>query len=205
MTTFRQPVTIDNLVKHGVAVCRLTHENLTDEDTSQTITVPTLNTGTGESAVPANSRIMYSWINVITAFAGGGHLFAFRDSGAMLFFGVPTSEGEKALEDAKKALAAELTNIAKKGVSAKELEKAINMKLMESVSTLATNSGRANAIAQGALWYGDPKRMLSDLDRYAAVKPADIKRVAEQYLNGNWVFYELVPAAGGASLTGMPK
>jgi zinc protease len=140
-----------------------------------------------------------------TAFAGGGHLFAFRDSGAMLFFGVPTSEGEKALEDAKKALAAELTNIAKKGVSAKELEKAINMKLMESVSTLATNSGRANAIAQGALWYGDPKRMLSDLDRYAAVKPADIKRVAEQYLNGNWVFYELVPAAGGTSLTGMPK
>ena len=73
MTTFRQPVTIDNLVKHGVAVCRLTHENLTDNDTSQTFTLSSLNTDTGESAVPANSRIMYSWINVITAFEGGGN------------------------------------------------------------------------------------------------------------------------------------
>lgn len=140
-----------------------------------------------------------------TAFAGGGHLFAFRDSGAMLFFGVPTTEGETKLADAKTALEAELAKIAKSGVSAKELEKAINMKLMESVSTLATNSGRANAIAQGALWYGDPKRMLSDLERYGNVTTKDIKRVAEQYLNGNWVFYELVPAAGGPSLTGMPK
>lgn len=73
MTTFRTPVTIDNLVKHGVAVCRLTHADLTDEDTSQTIVLSTLNTGTGESAVPANSRIMYAWANVLVAFAGGGN------------------------------------------------------------------------------------------------------------------------------------
>ncbi|MFV8751232.1 M16 family metallopeptidase [Nannocystaceae bacterium ST9] len=139
-----------------------------------------------------------------TAFAGGGHLFAFRDSGAMLFFGVPKPEGEKNLEEAKKLLEAELTKIAKKGIDAKELEKAINMKLMESVSTLATNSGRANAIAAGALWYGDSKRMLSDLDRYRTVTTKDIKRVAELYLNGNWVFYELVPA-GGPNLGAMPK
>lgn len=73
MTTFRSPITIDSLLTKGIAVCRITHADLTDEDTSQAITLSTLNTGNGESAVPANSRIMYAWINVITAFSGGGN------------------------------------------------------------------------------------------------------------------------------------
>ena len=129
-----------------------------------------------------------------TAVAGGGHLFVFRDAGGMLFFGAPTGEGEKHLDDTKKIIADELAKVAKKGVTAKELEKAINQQLMQSVSTLATNSGRASAIADGALFYDDPKRVLTDLDRYRAVTPADIKRVANAYLNDNWVFYEMVPA-----------
>ncbi|WP_052557177.1 M16 family metallopeptidase [Enhygromyxa salina] len=135
-----------------------------------------------------------------TAGAGGGHIFAFRDAGGMLFFGVPTPEGEKHLGDVKQVLSSELATIAKKGVSAKELEKAINQQLMGTVSTLATNAGRASAIADGALFYNDPKRVLTNLDRYAEVTSKDIKRVAAEYLNDNWVFYELVPAdkAGAA-------
>jgi zinc protease len=129
-----------------------------------------------------------------TAGAGGGHAFAFRDAGGMLFFGVPTPEGEKHLDDVKQLLSGELATIAKKGVSGKELEKAINQQLMNTVSALATNSGRASAIANGALFYDDPKRVLTDLDRYALVTTKDIKRVAAEYLNDNWVFYELVPA-----------
>ena len=129
-----------------------------------------------------------------TAGAGGGHIFAFRDAGAMLMFGVPTPEGEKHLEDTKQLIRDELTKIAKKGVSKQELEKAINSQQMQTVSTLATNSGRASAIALGALFYNDPKRVITDLDRYRAVTNNDIKRVASEYLNENWVFYELVPA-----------
>jgi zinc protease len=130
-----------------------------------------------------------------TAGAGGGHLFAFRDAGGMILFGVPTVEGEKHLDDVKKLIADELAKVAKQGVSAKELEKAINQQLMGTVSTLASNAGRAGAIAVGALFYNDPKRVLTDLDRYRAVKAKDIQRVATEYLNGNWVFYELVPAS----------
>jgi zinc protease len=130
-----------------------------------------------------------------TAGAGGGHLFAFRDAGGMILFGVPTEEGEKHLDDVKKLIADELAKVAKQGVSAKELEKAINQQLMGTVSTLASNAGRAGAIAVGALFYNDPKRVLTDLDRYRAVKAKDIQRVATEYLNGNWVFYELVPAS----------
>ncbi len=145
----------------------------------------------GESArVPKILTDEKKW----TAGAGGGHMFAFRDAGGMIFFGVPTPEGEKHLDDAKQLLSSELAKIAKKGVSSKELEKAINQQLMQSVSTLATNSGRASAIANGALFYNDPKHVLTDLDRYRTVTTKDIKRVAAEYLNDNWVFYELVPA-----------
>ncbi|WP_086001694.1 M16 family metallopeptidase [Plesiocystis pacifica] len=129
-----------------------------------------------------------------TAFAGGGHLFAFRDAGAMLFFGVPTTEGEKHLDEVKTALAGELDKVAKKGVSSKELEKAVNAQLMQTISTLQTNAGRAMAVANGALFYDDPKRVLTDMDRYSEVTTKDIKRVAQTYFNDNWVFYEMVPA-----------
>jgi zinc protease len=136
-----------------------------------------------------------------TAVAGGGHLFVFRDAGGMLFFGAPTAGGEKQLDEVKKILADELAKVAKKGVSAKELEKATNQQLMQSVSTLATNSGRASAIADGALFYDDPKRVLTDLDRYSAVTTKDIKRVASEYLTDNWIFYEMVPANKASTAT----
>lgn len=145
----------------------------------------------GESArVPKILTDEKKW----TAGSGGGHLFAFRDAGGMIFFGVPTPDGEKNLDGVKKVLIDQLEKIAKRGVSSKELEKAINQQLMNSVSTLATNSGRATAIANGALFYDDPKRVLTDLERYRKVTSKDIKRVASQYINENWVFYELVPA-----------
>lgn len=128
-----------------------------------------------------------------TAGAGGGHIFGFRDAGAMIFFAVPTDAGAAQLEQTKDLLLSELKAVAKKGVSKKELEKAINQQLMQTVSVLATNSGRASVIANGALFYNDPKRVITDLERYAEVTSADIKRVASTYLNENWVFYDLVP------------
>ncbi len=145
----------------------------------------------GESArVPKIMTDDKKW----TAFSGGGHIFGMRDVGGMLFFGIPTAEGEAHLDDVKGVLVAELAKVAKKGVSKKELEKAVNAQLMQSVSTLATNSGRASAIAEGALFYDDPKRIISDLERYGEVSTKDIKRVAKAYLNENWLFYEMVPA-----------
>lgn len=145
----------------------------------------------GESArVPKIMSDEKKW----TAFSFGGHIFGFREAGGMLFLGVPTEEGEKHLDDVKATLLAEVDKVAKKGISAKELEKAVNQQLMQSVSTLATNQGRAMAVANGAAFYNDPKRVLTDLDRYSKVTAKDIQRVAQTYINGDWIFYELVPA-----------
>ncbi len=124
---------------------------------------------------------------------GGGHILVFRDAGAMAMFTQPTNAGDGP-ETIKKLIADEIKKIAKKGVSKKELEKAYNQQVMGVIATLGTNEGRASAIATGAMSFGDPKRVLTDLKRYEAVTPRDIKRVATKYIHENWVFYALVPA-----------
>jgi hypothetical protein len=68
---FNHPLVIDKVLTVGVAKCRITHEDLTDEDTSQALTFNTLAVGTGDSPVPATARIIYAWINIIEPFAGG--------------------------------------------------------------------------------------------------------------------------------------
>ncbi len=126
----------------------------------------------------------------LTVGAGGAHQ-GFRHAGAVFMSAVP-APGAK-LDDIKAVVKEELEKVAKKGVSKKELEKAVNQQLMSTVSTLASNQGRALAVASGALFYDDPKRVITDLDRYREVTPADIKRVAEKYFGPNWVLYEIGP------------
>ena len=73
MTTInREPMSIDGAVQRGVAKYRITHADLTDADTSQTITLSDLALR-GGSRVPAKARVESAWYNVITAFAGGGN------------------------------------------------------------------------------------------------------------------------------------
>jgi zinc protease len=119
----------------------------------------------------------------------GGHQ-TMKSAGLVQFVAIP-KDGTKP-DDIKAVVSAEIAKVAKKGVSKKELEKAINSQVLSTVSTLATNQGRATAIATGALWYDDPKRVLTDLERYREVTSADIKRVAAEYITENWIFLELV-------------
>ena len=101
-------------------------------------------------------------------------------------------------DDIKQVIREEADKIIAKGISNKELQKAINAQVMGTVSTLATNQGRATAIAQGALFHNDPKHVITELARYRAVTPADIKRVAKDYLTSNLLSLEIQPGAGGA-------
>lgn len=129
----------------------------------------------------------------LVAFSGGTH-FALQDAGFVFMQALPLPTTKR--EDLEQVLADEVAKIQKKGISKKELQKAINRQLMNTVATLATNQGRASAIAQGALFHNDPKFVLTELERYAAVTPKDIKRVATQYLNDNLISLEIQPGAG---------
>ncbi|MCX4247641.1 M16 family metallopeptidase [Paraliomyxa miuraensis] len=96
--------------------------------------------------------------------------------------------------DAIKAVVkAEVGKVKKRGISPKELQKAINQLTVDTVSDLATNNGRARGIAQGALFYDDPVHALSELESYRKVTPKDIKRVANRYLTDDWLTLEIVP------------
>jgi zinc protease len=121
---------------------------------------------------------------------GGGHQ-AMNKAG---YLGLQVLPAPGVSADAvKAALAAELAKIIKRGVNATELKVALARQTMFAVSALATNSGRAGAIATGALFYNDPRYVTSDLARLQSVKAADILRVAKTYLGGSWIYYEIGP------------
>jgi zinc protease len=97
------------------------------------------------------------------------------------------------LDKIEPVVRAEVENLKKKGVTAKDLQKAINAKTVGTVEQLATNTGRAILVGMGATLDRDPLYVLSDLERFRKVKPADIKRVANTYLTDNWMVLEIVP------------
>jgi zinc protease len=94
----------------------------------------------------------------------------------------------------KAVVKAEVAKVKARGITPKELQKAINQLTVDTVSQLATNNGRAREIAQGALFYDDPLHALTELEKYRKVTPRDIKRVANEYLTDNWLTLEIVPA-----------
>lgn len=87
----------------------------------------------------------------------------------------------------------ELAKVKKSGVTPKDLQKAVNQRTVAAIGRLATNAERAQAIAKGALLEGDPAHVLANLQRYAAVTQADIKRVATQYLGDQTLQLEIQP------------
>ena len=133
----------------------------------------------------------------LVAFAGGVHASQ-RDNGVLFVQAMPLPTAN--FDAIKQVIRDEVAKVQKTGISARELQKAINNEVVSTVNTLATNQGRATSIATGALFYGDPKRVLTDLQKYQEVTPADIKRVATEYLGANWLTLEIKPAAGKGML-----
>jgi zinc protease len=93
----------------------------------------------------------------------------------------------------KAVVKSEVAKVKARGISTKELQKAINQLTVDVISELATNNGRARGIAQGALFYDDPLHTLTELEKVRKVTPKDIKRVANKYLTDNWLTLEIVP------------
>jgi zinc protease len=86
--------------------------------------------------------------------------------------------------DADKALRAELDKVLKEGVTPEELEKAKNRFLTGKLIERETNKGKASALGQAAVVYGDPNRVNTDLSKLQAVTAAEIKDVLNRYLTG---------------------
>ncbi|MCW3073141.1 MAG: insulinase family protein [Flaviaesturariibacter sp.] len=91
-----------------------------------------------------------------------------------------TNRGKKA-EDLEKAIYEELEKIRKDGITANELQKVKNQKLIEFYNQIETINGKSNNIGTYEVFFGDYRRMFDAPALYNKVTVDDIKRVANQY------------------------
>jgi zinc protease len=102
------------------------------------------------------------------------------DRGLLYFFGI-ASEGHTS-EQLEKGFLAELKKMQETAVSAKELEKAKNQLIAQTLRSRETNDGKAIAIERAIAYQGDPLAINTEVQRLQAVTAADIQRVMKKYL-----------------------
>jgi zinc protease len=103
------------------------------------------------------------------------------DPGVFLVFaevapGVRPSRVERALWE-------EIERVAVRGVTATEVRRAQRLLRSAVLHELATHGGIAHALGQAEALLGDWREAGRSLEQYAAVRPADVKRVAGEYLD----------------------
>jgi predicted Zn-dependent peptidase len=91
-----------------------------------------------------------------------------------------TNKGVKT-EDLEKAIYDELEKIQKEGISATELQKVKNQKLIEFYNQVETINGKSNNLGTYEVFFGDYKKMFNAPSEYNKVTLEDIKRVANEY------------------------
>ncbi|KYP14537.1 pitrilysin family protein [Flavihumibacter sp. CACIAM 22H1] len=84
-------------------------------------------------------------------------------------------------EDIEKEVYAALESIKKEGVTAEELEKVKNSKLIEFYRQIETINGKSNNIGTYEVFFGDYKKLFDAPGQYNKVTAEDIKRVATEY------------------------
>lgn len=104
------------------------------------------------------------------------------------------------LADAEKAVDAEIAKIQKTPPSTAELERVKRRLRAAYVFGLQTNLRRAVELGEFELYWGDARGIARELERYLAVTPGDVRRVAEKYLvPSNRVVVEVIPAKAARS------
>jgi len=105
-----------------------------------------------------------------------------EDLGLLVFRAVLASG--KSIEIGKKSLTDQIENVLKNGVTEAELAKAKNRLLTSKLLERETANGKANALGEAAVVYGDAARVNTDLAMMQAVTAAQIKEVLNKYITG---------------------
>jgi zinc protease len=115
-----------------------------------------------------------------------------------------TARPGKSLDDAEKEILAEIERIKNEPPSAEELSRALNSYESQAIYGLQTVLGKASQMTTYAGFLGKPDWFQADIDRYRKVTPADIQRVAREYLGPNRLVMTYVPRQAGATTTNRP-
>ncbi|MYM95206.1 M16 family metallopeptidase [Duganella vulcania] len=102
------------------------------------------------------------------------------DPGLLYLSAVATAKTPPA--QLEKALLAEVDNLVKNGVTADELQKVKNQKLLNLYREQETINGRAQQLGNYEVFFGDYKKMFDAPAAYEKLTPADIQAVAAKYL-----------------------
>lgn len=125
------------------------------------------------------------------AVQAGGQLVIREDPGLFMVFGayLNAAGGDK-LES---ALNAQIALLRTRPVKAAELKQAKNQLMAQFVFGLESVTGIANQIGNSWIQRGDASRFLDDLEAFNKVTAADIKRVANLYLNDKQASVVVIP------------
>jgi zinc protease len=88
----------------------------------------------------------------------------------------------KSVEELEKAIYEEIERVKKEGITATELQKIKNQKLITFYNQIENINGKSNNIGTYEVFFGDYKKMFDAPKEYEKVTVDDIKRVANQYL-----------------------
>ena len=117
-----------------------------------------------------------------------------EDLGIVAFSAVIASG--KPMKAAEKSLDEQIQKVLKEGVTQAELDKAKNRLLTSKLLERETNNGKASALGQFAVVYGDANRVNTELAELQAVTAAQIKDVLNKYITGKKkVVIEFLPEA----------
>jgi zinc protease len=105
-----------------------------------------------------------------------------REDLGLLAFRLVLASG-KTIEEAEKSLNHEIEEVLKNGVTEAELEKAKSRFLTGKLQERETVNGKASALGQAIVVYGDPTRVNTDLAKVQAVTAAEIKEVLNRYIS----------------------
>lgn len=110
-----------------------------------------------------------------------------------------TARPGKDLDAIEAEINTELERIKKEPPTAEEMSRAKNSIQAQTIFGLQTVLGKASQIGNYAGFLKDPNYFQADLDRYGKVTPADVQRVANQYLTANRLVMSYMPKQGEAA------
>ncbi len=113
-----------------------------------------------------------------------------------------TAKPGKTLDEIEKEIVAEIERIKAEPPTSEEVSRALNSIESGTIFGMQNVLGKADQMNSYATFRGRPDYFQADLDRYRAVTPADVQRVAKSYLNGNRFVMSFVPRKEKAASQG---
>lgn len=117
------------------------------------------------------------------AVATGTFPLELEDPGLAIAYGIANMGVDpKALEQ---AIDAEFARVQREPIPEQEFQKLRNQVEAEFITSNASVAGIAESLANYEMYFGDANLINTEIDRYLAVTPADIQRVAKKYFTPN--------------------